>query len=123
MVNQSIMTGRTNNQNRRNKRGGEGRKSPSKVNARDSPSPTNYKPFGCSFERSSPVFIQSRGSTVSSDSEDEGLLPYAGAKFNSPPPPEVLPNPPMSWLGTSHSTGSDNLHDMSSHLRQLLKVC
>ena len=115
------MTGRTNNQNRR-KRGGEGRKSPSKVNSRNSPSPTNYKAFDCSFERSSPIFIQSRGSTSSSDSEDEGLLPYAGAKFNSPPPPEVLPNPPMSWLGTS-TVGNANLNEMSTHLRQILKVC
>lgn len=114
------MTGRTNNQNRR-KRGGEGRKSPSKVNTRNSPSPTNYKAFDCSFERSSPIFIQSRGSTSSSDSEDEGLLPYAGAKFNSPPPPEVLPNPPMSWLGTS-TVDNTNLNEMSTHLRQMLKV-
>ena len=114
------MTGRTNNQNRR-KRGGEGRKSPSKVNTRNSPSPTNYKAFDCSFERSSPIFIQSRGSTSSSDSEDEGLLPYAGAKFNSPPPPEVLPNPPMSWLGTS-TVDNTNLNEMSTHLRQMFKV-
>ncbi|XP_066912409.1 proline-rich nuclear receptor coactivator 2-like [Clytia hemisphaerica] len=112
------MTGRINHHNRRNKR--EGRRSPSKtVHERDSPSPS-YKSFECSFERSSPVLIQSRASWSSSDSEDEGTLPYAGAKFNSPPPATLLPTPPMSWLGTSR--GEQNLNEMSSHLRQLLKV-
>lgn len=115
------MTGRN---NRKYKRGGEGRKSPSKtVLERDSPSPSNYRVFDSSFERSSPIFIQSRGSS-SSDSEDEGILPYAGAKFNIPPPADVLPSPPMSWLGTSPHSPVEQvaLHEMSSHLRQLLNV-
>jgi len=115
------MTGRN---NRRYKRGGEGRRSPSKtVLERDSPSPSNYRVFDSSFERSSPIFIQSRGSSSSSDSEDEGILPYAGAKFNSPPPADVLPSPPVSWLGTSSQVEQVvALDEMSSHLRQLLNV-
>jgi hypothetical protein len=108
------------NQNRRNRR--EGRRSPNSKTflERDSPSPpSNFQVFDNNFERSSPIFIQSRGSP--SDSEDEGILPYAGAKFNSPPPANVLPTPPMSWLETSR-TEQVALNAMSTHLRQLLKV-
>jgi len=117
------MTGRSNyfNQNRKYRRGGEGRRSPQAKNyERDSPSPTNYRVFESSFERSSPILIQSRGSSFS-DSEDEGVLPYAGAKFNSPPPATVLPSPPTSWLGISRNEDVA-LNAMSTHLRQLLKV-
>lgn len=115
------MTGRNFNKSRKNRRGVEGRKSPNSKTYfdRDSPSPSNFKVFENTFERSSPIFIQSRG--TSSDSEDEGILPYAGAKFNSPPPANVLPTPPTSWLQASRSENVA-LNVMSCHLRQLLKV-
>lgn len=119
------MTGRNFNQSRKNRRGGEGSRSPNSKTYldRDSPSPStspsNFKVFDNTFERSSPIFIQSRG--TSSDSEDEGMLPYAGAKFNSPPPANVLPTPPTSWLHNSRSE-QVALSAMSTHLRQLLNV-
>ena len=57
----------------------------------------------------------------SSESEDEGGIPYAGAKFNSPPPAHMLPTPPSSWISTSR-VEQVTLSAMSSHLRQMLKV-
>ena len=57
----------------------------------------------------------------SSDSEDESRLPYAGAKFNSPPPAYLLPIPPTRWI-TASQVEQVTLNAMSSHLRQILKV-
>jgi hypothetical protein len=58
----------------------------------------------------------------SSESEDEGGIPYAGAKFNSPPPAHMLPTPPMSWISSPPRVDQVNLSAMSSHLRSMLKV-
>jgi hypothetical protein len=59
----------------------------------------------------------------SSDSEDDSRSAYAGAKFNSPPPAYLLPNPPTSWISaSSHQVEQVSLNAMSSHLRQILKV-
>lgn len=58
----------------------------------------------------------------SSESEDEGGIPYAGAKFNSPPPAHMLPTPPMSWISSPSRGDQVNLSAMSSHLRSMLKV-
>lgn len=115
------MTGR--NQNSQRKRyQGDGRESPSgnsTYSSRDSPSPTNFGIINLNG-RSSPLSIPYNGYS-SSDSEDESRLPYAGAKFNSPPPANVLPVPPSSWLMSSQAD-QVSLNIMSQHLRQMLKV-
>jgi len=83
------------------------------------PSSSTFQPIS---GKSSPISISSSRSSspYSSDSEREenNASPYAGAKFNSPPPAEFLPVPPTTWL----LNGSPGLNGMSLHLRQLLNV-
>lgn len=51
-------------------------------------------------------------------------IPYAGAKFSSPPPPSVLPKPPSHWITSpfKHNFDVDRATAMSQHLRMLLRV-
>ena len=51
-------------------------------------------------------------------------IPYAGAKFSSPPPPSVLPKPPSHWITSPiiHNFDMDRATAMSQHLRMLLRV-
>lgn len=51
-------------------------------------------------------------------------IPYAGAKFSSPPPPSVLPKPPSHWITSPfiHNFDVDRATAMSQHLRMLLRV-
>lgn len=51
-------------------------------------------------------------------------IPYAGAKFSSPPPPSVLPKPPSHWITSPiiHHFDVDVATAMSQHLRMLLRV-
>lgn len=51
-------------------------------------------------------------------------IPYAGAKFSSPPPPSVLPKPPSHWITSHliHNVDVDVATAMSQHLRMLLRV-
>jgi hypothetical protein len=92
---------------------------------RDSESPRSGHNSDCeSTSHIMPYYNHNRSSSESED--DDGLIPYAGAKFNSPPPAHLLPIPPHSWIATG-SPGSPveqvvTLSAMSSHLRQMLKV-
>ena len=88
------------------------------VNSRQSQGELYYPTLPYS-NRSSPIFMADSGNS-SSDSEDDSILPYAGAKFNSPPPANELPSPPTYWLKAD--PGKVDLDEMSLHLRQLLKV-
>ena len=97
--------------------------SPRKHNRyRDSDSPRSGHNSDCeSTSHIMPFYNRS-----SSESEDDDA-PYAGAKFNSPPPAHLLPIPPPSWIIATGSPGSPveqvvTLSAMSSHLRQMLKV-
>ena len=90
---------------------------------RDSDSPRSGHNSDCeSTSHIMPFYNRS-----SSESEDDDA-PYAGAKFNSPPPAHLLPIPPPSWIIATGSPGSPaveqvvTLSAMSSHLRQMLKV-
>lgn len=49
-------------------------------------------------------------------------IPYAGAKFSSPPPPSVLPKPPSHWISSPIHSFDMDVHAMSQHLRMLLRV-
>lgn len=114
------MTGRNQNKQRRTRYRAEGRESPNSKNSFNrvsTPSPTDFQ---SNSERSSPVLIPNN-KYYSSDSEDESGVPYAGAKFNSPPPAHLLPVPPSSWLMISRSD-EVALNAMTLHLRQILKV-
>lgn len=49
-------------------------------------------------------------------------IPYAGAKFSSPPPPSVLPKPPSHWISSPMHHFDLDVAAMSQHLRMLLRV-
>lgn len=49
-------------------------------------------------------------------------IPYAGAKFSSPPPPSVLPKPPSHWISSPIHHFDMDVVAMSQHLRMLLRV-
>lgn len=49
-------------------------------------------------------------------------IPYAGAKFSSPPPPSVLPKPPSHWISSPIHRFDMDVAAMSQHLRMLLRV-
>ncbi len=84
--------------------------------------------------RSSPVAKQTRQEAVtnctgSPSSVRKGspptlpsvpVLAYAGAKFNEPPSPKVLPKPPVHWFGNETTTGACT--EMTSFLKVMLKV-
>ena len=52
----------------------------------------------------------------------DGSVPYAGAKFSSPPPPSVLPKPPSHWIASPIHNFDMDVAAMSKHLRMLLRV-
>ena len=49
-------------------------------------------------------------------------IPYAGAKFSSPPPPSVLPKPPLHWISSPIHKFDMDVVAMTQHLRMLLRV-
>lgn len=49
-------------------------------------------------------------------------IPYAGAKFSSPPPPSDLPRPPSHWISSPIHKFDMDVVAMSQHLRMLLRV-
>lgn len=110
------MTGRNHYRRYHRNSGSEGKVSPT-------PSRCSSPPSNEYNDTSSPIPIPMRSESPSSSDQEEDSSRYAGAKFNSPPPANILPPPPITWL---HSPGSVqahvNLHAMSLHLRQLLKV-
>jgi hypothetical protein len=85
--------------------------------SRDSDSPRSEHN---SDTESTSHMIYNRSSSESED--DDGNIPYAGAKFNSPPPAHMLPIPPSSWITMPQMGQVVTLSAMSSHLRQMLKV-
>jgi len=91
---------------------------------RDSESPRSD--HNSDSESTSHIMPYYRSSSSSESESEDGAIPYAGAKFNSPPPAHMLPTPPISWISTSTPTSPRveqvNLSAMSSHLRQMLKV-
>ncbi|KAL4232073.1 Proline-rich nuclear receptor coactivator [Mactra antiquata] len=52
--------------------------------------------------------------------------PYAGAKFNDPPSPDLLPKPPSHWTCFENTVSEEqepgSCNDMASQLKLLLKV-
>lgn len=67
---------------------------------------------------SRPVPRRTRRRNESGSSE---TVPYAGAKFSSPPPPSFLPRPPSHWIASNYYFDVDT-RSMSQHLRMLLRV-
>ena len=55
-------------------------------------------------------------------SDTAANIPYAGAKFSSPPPPSVLPKPPSHWISSPIHRFDMDVAAMSQHLRMLLRV-
>lgn len=53
---------------------------------------------------------------------DASVIPYAGPKFSSPPPPSVLPKPPSHWISSPIHSFDGDIAAMSQHLRMLLRV-
>lgn len=53
---------------------------------------------------------------------DAAVIPYAGPKFSSPPPPSVLPKPPSHWISSTIHSFDGDIAAMSQHLRMLLGV-
>eukprot|EP00794_Sanderia_malayensis_P005334 gene5334-6003_t len=76
-------------------------------------------------ERKTTTSTEERRKTTSpisiSQSKDKR---YAGPKFNSPPPANVLPKPPSTWISSCHGESFErmSLDAMTVHLRQMLKV-
>ena len=72
---------------------------------------------------STPVDITRRRRRSDQHRSDAAVnIPYAGAKFSSPPPPSVLPKPPSHWISSPIHHFDMDVAAMSQHLRMLLRV-
>ncbi|XP_051908181.1 uncharacterized protein LOC127591920 [Hippocampus zosterae] len=54
--------------------------------------------------------------------EQDGEKVYAGARFNEPPSPSILPKPPSHWVRKNQSPKLKSREISSNHLKSLLKV-
>ena len=79
-------------------------------------SPRGGKPASCTTPSKQPSVLKA------SPFKQCQPIAYAGAKFNDPPSPKVLPKPPTHWMNIENADPVVSCSEMTSVLKVMLKV-